>query len=240
MNYDPLADDYSRHRRIHEGVFRRLAEHSTKVGVERILEVGCGPGAYTRALVEAGFRCYGLDPSPEMLSRWVGASPDGRVRGLAESLPIRDGSVDLIFSVDVIHHLHDTTAYFCEARRALRPGGGVCTVTDSESIIRARRPLSSHFPETVAVELDRYPPVERLLAEMEQVGFERLEEYEVGASYFCSDIGPYRDRAFSSLHLIDDEAFARGLARLQTDLSRGPVQAGSGYVMLWGYNRSPR
>ena len=40
-----------------------------------------------------------------------------------------------------------------ETARTLRPGGWVCTVTDSAEIIRRREILSGYFPETVAIEL---------------------------------------------------------------------------------------
>ncbi|OFX26719.1 MAG: hypothetical protein A2Z07_02230 [Armatimonadetes bacterium RBG_16_67_12] len=47
-------------------------------------------------------------------------------------------------------------------------------------------------------------------------------------------VHPYRDRAFSSLHLIPQEAFARGLARMEQDLREGPIHCVSRYLLLWG------
>ena len=105
-------------------------------------------------------------------------------------------------STDVIHHVRDRDAYFREASRVLRPGGRIVTVTDSHDDIRQRRPLSSHFPETVAIEYRRYPSVTILLREMAAAGFEEPVVTGVSRSYNLTDIQPYRDRAFSSLHLI--------------------------------------
>jgi len=154
--------------------------------------------------------------------------------GAGESLPFPDATFDVVISTDVIHHVGDRNAYFREATRVLCPGGRIATVTDSRDDIRQRRPLSSHFPETVAIEFQRYPTVETLLWEMADAGFKEPVVNAVSRSYQLTDIQPYRDRAFSSLHLIPEQALARGLARLESDLSRGPIPVVSRYTIIWG------
>jgi hypothetical protein len=42
-----------------------------------------------------------------------------------------------------------------------------------------------------------------------------------------------RARAFSVLHLISETAFQRGLAVLEQDVARGPIEANSRYLLLW-------
>ena len=106
-------------------------------------------------------------------------------------------------------------------------------MTDSERIIATRAPLAIYWPETVAVEMRRYHPIDTLEAWLECAGFEHVTAETVEHGYPLTGIEPYRSRAFSALRLIDDEAFARGLARLETDLSRGEVRCVSRYVMLW-------
>jgi SAM-dependent methyltransferase len=155
-------------------------------------------------------------------------------QGWAESLPFDDESIDLIFSVDVIHHVVDRPAFFREALRVLSPGGRMCTATDSADDIARRRPLSSHFPETVAVELRRYPGIGDVHAGMIDAGLKGGDNAQVELAYELTDVQPYRDRAFSSLHLIDDGAFAAGMVRLESDLRQGPVRALSLYTLVWG------
>jgi cyclopropane fatty-acyl-phospholipid synthase-like methyltransferase len=137
-------------------------------------------------------------------------------------------------STDVIHHIGNRDAYFSEAGRVLRSQGHIVTVTDSHDDIPRRRPLSSHFPETVSVELQRYPPVPQLLEEMTRAGFVEPRVVGVSRNYELTDIQAYRDRAFSSLLLIDDEAFHRGIDRLEADLARGPIACVSLYSVIWG------
>jgi hypothetical protein len=55
-------------------------------------------------------------------------------------------------------------------------------------------------------------------------GFESITEEVVEHGYSITDAAPYRARVFSALLRISDEAFARGLARLEADLRKGPVR----------------
>jgi SAM-dependent methyltransferase len=236
VHYDTLAVEYSQHRKVHPEVLRNLLSESGIDHGSRVLEVGCGTGNYVTALDSAtGCSSWGVDPSSEMLA--AARERSGRVAfqvGGAEQLEFSAGVFDLVFSVDVIHHLENITEYFQEAQRVLKPGGRVCTVTDSEWIIRHRQPLAVYFPETVEVDLGRYPRLADLRAAMLAVGLEGIAEHQVEFHYELADAQAYRDKAFSSLHLISDDAWKRGLERLEIDLRSGPVACVSRYVLLWG------
>ena len=166
-----------------------------------------------------------------------GSLPQFRT-GSAERLDFPDASFDLVYSVDVIHHVSDRSRYTHEAYRVLAPGGMLCTATDSEWIIRHRIPLATYFPETVEAELARYPPIPILRALYEQAGFVDIDERMVEFRYPLTDIQAYRDKAFSALHLISEEAFQRGLARMERELQgddcRTPIPCVSRYTLLWG------
>ena len=236
LDFDGRVEEYGRHRRIHPEVLRQLLESGLFGPATRVFDVGCGTGNYAAALTEST-RCLvsGIDPSQRMLdSARASARWESLAQGNAESLPFRDDSFDVVMSTDVIHHVEDRDAYFREAVRVLRPGGHVVTVTDSHETIPRRRPLSSYFPETVSIELQRYPPVPRLLEEMARAGFIEPRVVDVSRDYDLDDIEPYRDRAFSSLLLIEEEAFRRGISRLEADLARGPIPCVSLYTMIWG------
>jgi SAM-dependent methyltransferase len=236
LDFDQRASEYARHRTIHPGVVNELVESGFFTPKTRVLDVGCGTGNYAAALTKAtGCRVSGVDPSQRMLDRARDAAPwESLVQGKAETLPFRDDAFDVVMSTDVIHHIRDRDAYFREAARVLSPGGHIVTVTDSHETIPRRRPLSSHFPETISIELQRYPPVPRLLEEMARAGFVETHVVEVSRDYDLDDIQAFRDRAFSSLLLIEDDAFRRGIDRLEAELARGPIPCVSLYTVIWG------
>lgn len=236
VNYDQAAAEYAAHRQIHGGVFDVLGQRVRQEANARVLEVGCGTGNYVSALV-ARYDCtaWGLDPSAGMLAR-ARTRPE-RVtwlQGSAERLGLADAAMDLVFSVDVIHHVTDRAAFYHKAARTLRAGGSICTVTDSKDIIRRREILSGYFPETVDMELARYPRVAQVQDWMAAAGLGALEVVVVEAPYQITDAQPYRDKAYSSLHLISEEAWRAGLARLERDLTQGPVPGMSRYACVWG------
>jgi ubiquinone/menaquinone biosynthesis C-methylase UbiE len=236
LDYDRCVAEYARHRRVHPAVVEELIASALLNPETHVLDIGCGTGNYAAALQAAtGCRVSGIDPAANMLDRARGAAVwEALEQGSAERLPFADRSFDLVMSTDVIHHVRDRNAFFREAARVLRRGGQLTTVTDSHDDIARRRPLSSHFPETTAIEFGRYPSVPRLIEEMSDAGFEQIRTRCVSREYELTDIQAYRDRAFSSLLLLGDEEFRRGIARLEAELSHGPIRCVSLYTVIWG------
>ena len=236
IDYDELAATYASERTINPSVLRELVGRSGINAGSSFLEVGCGTGNYLSAvLAAAGCAGWGVDPSAGMLSqagrKWP---PMQTMVGDVEQLAVGDSNADFIYSVDVIHHVQDIDAAYAECWRVLRRGGRVCTVTDSESVIRGRVPLSSCFPETVTVEIDRYPSMTELEQAMSDAGFECIDEKEVEYVHPLEDLTAYERRAYSCLHLISEEAFERGLQQLRGLVEQGTAVVESRYVMLWG------
>lgn len=201
----------------------------------RLLEVGCGTGNYLRAIAEdTGSEVWGIEPSREMLDRATVTAPSATLRQVhAEKLGVADASFDRVISVDVIHHVSDRTAYFREVARVLRPGGTVCTVTDSEDDIPRRRPLSSHFPETIPIELRRYPTVCALGAEMRAAGLSPTVVQHAQRTYAVTSAAPYQDRAYSALHYLPQPVYERRLAELEAELAASPIDGLALYTLLW-------
>jgi cyclopropane fatty-acyl-phospholipid synthase-like methyltransferase len=237
IDYNTIAQEYGRHRRAQPLVVEALIRGAPVRADSRVLDVGCGSGNYAIALQEAvGCTCLGVDPSEEMLSKARARSTTVIFSSSsAEHIDCPPDSFDLVFSVDVIHHVVDRRAYMRGAHRALRKAGKICTVTDSEEIIRRRQPLSTYFPETVEPELRRYPRIPQLRALMSEVGFADIREETVRFAYPITDIQIFRDRTLSCLHLISPEAFDVGIAKLEEALrSNGSIHCVFEYDLLWG------
>jgi SAM-dependent methyltransferase len=236
LDYDDLAEDYAKHRTIHPGVLRALLSTSHLSESSRVLEVGCGTGNYLAALQSvSACAASGVDPSEKMLTKARARGfPASLHRGRAEKLDFPDASFDLVFSVDVIHHVVGRAEYYAEAYRVLGDGGRLCTVTDSRETIRKREPLAVYFPETIAVELARYPQMEAQCEMMTDAGFRAVGATTVELASTTTTIQMYRDQAFSALHVIPKEAFDRGIRRMEEALRHGPIPCVSRYVMVWG------
>lgn len=93
-----------------------------------LLDIGCGAGTSGAMFGYLGAHYIGIDHSPHAAMftlrhlRAVGA--DGfTVQGNAESLPIHDESIDVVYSNGVLHHTPNFTTAMDEAYRVLKPGG---------------------------------------------------------------------------------------------------------------------
>lgn len=105
----------------------------------RLLDVGCALGAYTKAFVDAGFDAYGIDISPfaiDQASRLVGP---GRAKSAdldTEEIPF-DGSFETIWMWDVLEHFKTPDAVLEKVSRRAIPGTKLALHTsNSDSLTR--------------------------------------------------------------------------------------------------------
>jgi len=80
---------------------------------------------------------------------------------------IEDNTYDLIYMVDVIHHIVEISEMFRSIKRVLKPKGRVYIFTDTHEHIKNRL-TTKYFTETLAVELDRYQSTAQLTQAMEK------------------------------------------------------------------------
>ncbi len=238
IDYNKISGDYTQHRQnVHPEVLKELLTGTNYQESSKILEVGCGTANYIISIQSlTGSKCWGIDPSEKMLSVARERSKIIRFQnGRGEQLDFQNDFFDFIFTVDVIHHIEGHLEYFQEAFRTLKPGHRICTVTDSEWTLRNRQPLATHFPETVQVELARYPRLKYLIDLMMKAGFTEIHEKLVEFTFHMKDTQAFRNKAYSSLHLIPEEALQRGITRLEDELAeKGYIENISRYNLLWG------
>jgi SAM-dependent methyltransferase len=95
---------------------------------QRVLDVGCGPGALTAELVRrlGPDAVTAIDPSPPFVEAVAARFPRVDVRiGTAEDLPFADDSFDAVLAQLVVHFMTDPVAGLREMSRATRTGGTV-------------------------------------------------------------------------------------------------------------------
>jgi len=100
------------------------------VAGRRALDIGCGTGRHTRALLEAGAaEVVALDLSPEMMALARAKLDVARDRAhwvrhaLPGPMPFRDATFDLAVLGLVVEHVADLARAMAEVARVLTPGG---------------------------------------------------------------------------------------------------------------------
>ncbi|SFF35193.1 class I SAM-dependent methyltransferase [Blastococcus tunisiensis] len=127
----PLYDPFTRLFGV-RGVHRQLLDQAALRPGQRVLEIGCGTGTLLLLAKEGqpGVAAVGLDPDLSALARARRKARRRQVelqldRGYADALPYADGSVDVVLSSFMLHHLpagqREQAAR--EVHRVLRPGG---------------------------------------------------------------------------------------------------------------------
>lgn len=115
-----------------EGDARLAAQLSDLHSGDSIVDVGCGPGAAVRRAARLGVSVIGVDPAPVMLRvARILTRRSETVRyaiGSAESLPLPDGSVSVLWTIASVHHWTDLDAALAEAKRVLSPAGRLVAI----------------------------------------------------------------------------------------------------------------
>jgi 2-polyprenyl-3-methyl-5-hydroxy-6-metoxy-1,4-benzoquinol methylase len=120
---------------------------------QRVLDVGCGEGRFTAALLDAGADVMGVDVAEEPLRRARTTHPelDLRVIPAQGPWPLADASFDVVWAGEIIEHVADTAAWLAQARRVLRPGGSLLLSTPAHGpltllgVAFSRRAFAAYF-----------------------------------------------------------------------------------------------
>lgn len=129
MSFDVSAVDYLRFMGLYsEPLAARFADLAGVAGGQRVLDVGCGPGALTVELASrvGANAVSAADPSASFVAAVRDRLPEADVRQApAERLPFPDGAFDATLAQLVVHFMTDPVAGLREMARVTRPGGVV-------------------------------------------------------------------------------------------------------------------
>jgi SAM-dependent methyltransferase len=120
--YDKFMGRYSR------PLVGQMADLGGVKAGQRVLDVGCGPGALTRELVErvGAENVVAVDPSASFVEAARDRFPEVTIlQASAEQLPLPEGWFDAALAQLVVHFMADPIAGLVEMKRVTRPGGVV-------------------------------------------------------------------------------------------------------------------
>ena len=129
MTFEVAAEAYDRFMgRYSQQLSAQLADLAGVQAGQRVLDVGCGPGALTAELVArvGADAVSAVDPSETFVAAAHARYPDVDVRrATAEELPFADGAFDAALAQLVVHFMSDPVAGLREMMRVTSPGGVV-------------------------------------------------------------------------------------------------------------------
>jgi ubiquinone/menaquinone biosynthesis C-methylase UbiE len=120
----------------------------------RVLDIGCGPGWFWAATMDAIPEELDLtlsDLSPGILQEAIARCQDlpfAKVRGQqadAGALPFEDGSFDTVVAMHMLYHLQDRAGAIAEMFRVLKPGGTLAVTTNGAGNLRKLYALTTNF-----------------------------------------------------------------------------------------------
>jgi ubiquinone/menaquinone biosynthesis C-methylase UbiE len=198
---------------------------------KRILDLGCGTGRFSEALaVRFDAQVIGVDPSEKMLAQARSKPSDARIRyehGRAESIPLPDNSVDLIFMSMIFHHFDNPALVARECRRVLRDTGTAFMRTGTRERISSY-PYVEFFPESRPI-LEECLPTNTFVREIfEAAGF-RLVSLEVVIQEIALTYAAYAEKlaagADSVLASLSRRDFDAGMSALRVHAAHSDGKA---------------
>ena len=154
-----------------------------------VVDIGCGDGAFVRALARAGATAIGIEVSEDAVARARETDPEHRYElGGAERLPLADRSVDVATLMRSLHHVPDPSSAFPELRRVVREYVWIAEPLPEGEFFELLRPVDDETG--VRAEAQR--------AIAEQDGFDRVETIEYDVTLPIPTFDALRDRVLAA------------------------------------------
>jgi len=134
-----------------------------------LVSLGGGSGRIEREIEKNGIDIVNIDFSSQDLRKCKIQNPSIEpIVADAESLPLRENSVDIVFSNESIGHLHPLLV-FAESNRVLKKGGVIQVSTYSDSILNVVLSVSEYYKLNSSGDLAKAA---------ENIGFNKIQARE--------------------------------------------------------------
>jgi len=156
-------DSHRKSRLAHGGYWRHdyryQLEEIGRIMPDRLIDIGCGPGAFLCLVEEAypGIQLNALDISPEMVQETRERLSDTAIAtvGDSEHMPLEDGQYKVVTCNMSIHHYPHPQDALNEMYRILKPGG-VLLLNDMDCVASIRAVANWLFPRLPGGDVKMY------------------------------------------------------------------------------------
>ena len=116
-----LEDKWDHNRRYSELLLKEI-----EAGADKVLDIGCGTGEFTKKAASKAKQVVGIDIAPQMIIEAQKRHPAENIEYLLQDFDSMDEKVqyDCIVSIATFHHLELDTA-LPKINRMLKPGGAL-------------------------------------------------------------------------------------------------------------------
>jgi SAM-dependent methyltransferase len=218
--YDRIGLSYSEVRRadprFEAAIWNALGD------AKSVLNIGAGAGSYEPS--DRGV--IAVEPSPVMIAqRPADAAP--AIQGVAESLPLKDKSVDATMGVFTMQHWDDVDRGLAEVLRVTRKR--IVFLTLDLDVTAEMWLCRDYLPEIVEHDRETFPSIAHLEAILPGLQAEVVPVPADCTDGFCvalwsqpeTHLDPGVRRASSTWHLLPPSVVDSGLGRLRADLEGG-------------------
>jgi SAM-dependent methyltransferase len=229
VRYDAIGRGYGDYRRADPRI--AAAVHGALGDARTVVNVGAGTGSYEptdRPVIP-------VEPSTAMALQRPPALPPA-VLGVAESLPLADGTVDAAMAILTLHHWADPRRGLTELVRVARRR--VVLLTIDPEVEADMWLFRDYIPEVLAQDRRDFPTLEQLTTAL---GPTRV--FDIPVPHDCIDgfllafwsrpeavLDPAARAATSGFARMDDAREAAAVARLESDLRSGAWDRAHGHL----------
>ncbi|MBQ8349908.1 MAG: methyltransferase domain-containing protein [Ruminococcus sp.] len=207
--YDRIGVDYDYTRACDPIILSTIIELLKVPPNAKILDIGCGPGNYTVAMSNHGFRMWGLDISETMLQTARVKGPDVNwFSGNVNSIPLDSGIFDGCMCTLACHHFQNLQTAFHEVNRVINHGRFVILSCSHRQLRNYW--LYKYFPNELELITTYMPDIDVIVDSLCSSGFRilRIDPY-----YIKSDVKDnFLGARFERPELYLEESFRNGMS----------------------------
>lgn len=205
--------------RYHERVFETICDYARLNKNSRIIEIGCGTGQATEAMLKRGFQVHAIEASDNMckfVNQKFAIYPFEAENKLFEEAKIKNDSVDLVLAATSFHWVDEKIGYE-KIRSALKEKGCLALLWNHPFVSKKDDPLHLKINEIYKKYIeqnerkskgeqieDDWKRYERIYNTIKEYGFSREEFHtykglrEFSAKDYISLLNTYSDHKMMS------------------------------------------